>query len=603
MKSITKKVVVCILLLVMMYPFFVDAKTSTKEWVEEDTDKTQPLISTSLKFGSTVSNKVVTKVVEGNLKENEEDEIYDYTTTTITEREISVTASNLTMQIFENSSDLTGVRPIKDANKKDLYLGNYDDPAQKKVSEDGPENFDYQFVGRGDYSSQYVSHVYVTYKKDANGRTLKDENGDYIIESLQHASGVIITTDGEPTTDLNAVYDQKTGTRALQYMLKDKEDNVVYAYCIDLETKAVDKYWYKIANLEDNNYYASEYAEKHVRAIVMNGYWGTASDANNDGKYDIGSLDLLKQKLKQALADNKIDKTVTVSYRENGVIVTEDITITNEVIDNLTEGEALDMTQAAIWSYANGAQAVQDGKDGFVVGGTMYGDMANGNRTGKNDPEGMARMTVLYDWLVNLDTKYESTVVINEKNYIKNLNLSIGNRVQDDIYEATVIVDLYYDATQKDNLAIHLTYEDANGEEKTIVKRLTGELKEGEEYAEFNENGLIIDELYLKNNSETKISLRLEGYQYLDLGAYIFTSSDGVDASQTFVSLAEGKHEIDINKEISIKFNVDDNNKYSQKRVWSLGDYEEMPPNTGIVLGNRYICNGVIFALEGLLIY
>ena len=328
-------IVVC--LSVIFCPLTVMADTSFKEWEEEDNDLEQPLITVKLKAGETVSNSIKKTVVEGNVKEDSTDEIYDYTKTTITERFLSASVSKVDIEIIENSSDLTGIKPVKDANKKDLYLGNFDDPTKKIVSEDGPKDFDYQFVGRGDYSSQFVSHVYVTYKKGENGKALKDENGNYIIESLKHANGTIITTDGVPTTDLNAVYDQKTGTRALQFMLKDKEDNVVYAYCADVETQAVSEYWYKIANLEDNDYYASKDAENHVRAIVMNGYWGTASDANNDGKYDIGSLALLKQRLKKALANGEIDKSVTVSYRKDGVIVTENIEITNEVIDNLTE--------------------------------------------------------------------------------------------------------------------------------------------------------------------------------------------------------------------------------------------------------------------------
>ena len=70
-------------------------------------------------------------------------------------------------------------------------------------------------MGRGDYSSQWVSKVYVTYKKGADGKALKDKNGNYIIEKLTKSDGTIITVDGVPTTDLNAVFDQKTGIEKL----------------------------------------------------------------------------------------------------------------------------------------------------------------------------------------------------------------------------------------------------------------------------------------------------------------------------------------------------------------------------------------------------
>lgn len=583
-------------------PVFVSAETSFKEWEEEDNNLEQPVITLKLKLGETVSKNVKKTVIEGDVKEDSNDEIYDYTKTTITERVATAIASKLNVKVIENYSELKSVRPVYDANKKELYLGYFDDPDKVQVSANGPDGYDYQFVGMGDYSSQYLSYANVVYKKDENGKSLKDENGEYIIEKLV-ISGTTVTSGGEPTTDLNSIYDQRSYLRGAQFLLKNKDGDVAYGYCIDLATPAEDGTWYQIQNLEDNNYYASDDAEKHVRAIVMNGYWGTKSDADNDGKYDVGSLALLKQKLKKALADGKIDKKITVTYRENGVIVTEDVELTNEILDNLTEGEALDMTQAAIWSYANGAQDVQDGKDGIVVGNVMYGDMAQGNRTGKNDPEGMARMSALYKWLLNLDTKAESTVVINEKNYIKGLSLSIGNRVKDDIYEASVVVDLYHDINQKDNLAIHLTYVDANGEEQTVVKRLVGELKEGEEYAEINENGIVIDGLQLKNNSDTTISLRLEGYQYLELGAYIFTSEVGVEGSQTFVSLAEGVHNININKDISLSFDVNDDNKFEEERNWKTKTYEEYPPNTGIELDERYTCQNVMFILDELLNY
>ena len=583
-------------------PVFVSAETSFKEWVEEDNDLEQPVITLKLKLGETVSKNVKKTVIEGDVKEDSNDEIYDYTKTTITERVATAIASKLNVKVIENYSELKSVRPVYDANKKELYLGYFDDPDKVQVSANGPDGYDYQFVGMGDYSSQYLSYANVVYKKDENGKSLKDENGEYIIEKLV-ISGTTVTSGGEPTTDLNSIYDQRSYLRGAQFLLKNKDGDVAYGYCIDLATPAEDGTWYQIQNLEDNDYYASDDAENHVRAIVMNGYWGTESDADNDGKYDVGSLALLKQKLKKALADGKIDKKITVTYRENGVIVTEDVELTNEILDNLTEGEALDMTQAAIWSYANGAQDVQDGKDGIVVGNVMYGDMAQGNRTGKNDPEGMARMSALYKWLLNLDTKAESTVVINEKNYIKGLSLSIGNRVKDDIYEASIVVDLYHDINQKDNLAIHLTYVDANGEEQTVVKRLVGELKEGEEYAEINENGIVIDGLQLKNNSDTTISLRLEGYQYLELGAYIFTSEVGVEGSQTFVSLAEGVHNININKDINITFNVDDDNKFEQVREWKQKEYEELPPNTGITIDDLDFAHSVQFILRELFNY
>lgn len=62
-------IVVC--LSVIFCPLTVMAETSFKEWEEENNNKTQPMISVSLKFGQTVTNKIVLKTVTGNIKEND----------------------------------------------------------------------------------------------------------------------------------------------------------------------------------------------------------------------------------------------------------------------------------------------------------------------------------------------------------------------------------------------------------------------------------------------------------------------------------------------------------------------------------------------------
>ena len=596
-------------ILVVLFVFMPTVYASTtgnetlNETTEEDNSLEQPEITVELKPGETTNEEVSNTVINGDVPTDENDEVYDYTETTVVEREIEATTSQEEIVIKESVSDLTGVESIKDSSKEELYLNNYTDPSGVTITDEGPNGYDYKFVGNGDYSAQWISKVYVTFKKGEDGKNLVDENGNYIIESLTKSDGTIITSNGVPTTDINAVFDQKTGTRGQQFLLMDKEGNKVYGYCIDLGTGANKGYWYTIANLEDNNYYASDDSEKHVRTIIMNGYWGTASDADSDGKYDIGSLDLIKEKLKEALSNGEIDKQVTVSYRVNGVIVTEVIDITNELIDGLTEGEALDMTQASIWSYSNGSKAVQDGLDGWIVAGTTYGDMANGNRSGKDDPKGMARMTILYNWLMNLDEEYTSSVVINEKNYVEDLSLTVGNRVNDDMYETSINFDLVYDVVEEDDLVVYLSYKDENDEEQTIARRIAGVLQENEEYVTTNENGYVIDGLNLKNNTDFVFSLRLAGEQNLKFGAYIYIAAGGVDSSQTFVGLAKGKHSVDLSREFTISFNVNDNNKTIEKHAWSApinGDIEIEedvlePPHTGVSSVDYIIVNNVMF--------
>lgn len=599
-----KMVYLLLLINIVLFPLCVSAKTTVKEWTEEDNNKTQPMISVSLKFGQTVTNKIVSKTVTGNIKENDEDEIYDYTETTITERTISATASTVKTSIIENSSELTGIVPVYDKKKQEINTGYFNEPHEVSTTEKAPNGYDYQFVGLGDYSQQFVAFVNVNYAKDKNGKTLKDKNGNYVIESITTQEGEIITSNGVKATNFKELLDSYSSILVVQALLENEDGNAVYAYCADIEIDGNIGSWYTITNLEDNDYYATKEAEDHIRAITMNGYWGTASDANNDGKYDIGSLALVKQNLKKALADGKLPKEITVTYKENEEIKNEVVTVNDELIDSLTEGEALDMTQAAIWAYSNGSLNIQDGRDGWLVVNTAYGDTAEGNRKRKsNDPNGMARMELLYNWLVNLKAEGSSTLVINEKNYLENFSLTIGNKITEGTYEASLNFDLSYEPTKEDNLVIYLTYEDIDGTEKVITKRISGTAKSDDELIEKTENGYVISGLKLKENTDLKFSLRLEGYQYLEFGTYVFNAEGGINKSQTLVGVAEGKHNVNINRDIVISFDVEDDNKYYSKRRWKEKSYEEMPPNTGITIDDLDFAHSVQFILRELFNY
>ncbi len=497
---------------------------------------------------------------------------------------------------------------------------------KEEMASEAPDA-EYNFVGYGDYSGQYVSKVKITYAKDEEtGEYLVDDDGNYIVESyVKASSGETITVSGVPVSavdeeylaslgdigdaetltnvpyvnlkkeyieslggDPSGIYDQKTGVRAEHFLLMDKEGNTVYAYCIDLGTPANSGKWYKVANLEDNDYYASEEAEEHVRSIVMNGYWGTSDNVKEDGTYETGSLKKVKESLKIALRNGEIASSVMVPVKDvNGIVTTQTVEITEELIDKLTNGEALDMTQAAIWSYSNGMQGVTEGWNGQIIGGTMYGDHKNGNKNSVTDPLGMARMKVLYDWLVGLDTEETSTTVINDKNFVEDLQLTVKDKAKkvtesgekidyaenidenpnNDIYGTELNFTLKFEPSRnKDDLLVYITYGD-----QTVVKRLAGKDKEGQNYGEAIEpvNGVYtIEGLTFSENSNIKFDLRLEGTQYLELGAYVYVSENGVGDSQTMVGIAEGTRNVDVSASVTINFNVDENNYVKTEREW-----------------------------------
>ena len=471
---------------------------------------------------------------------------------------------------------------------RDLYTdnGHFADPEAVVVPEGGPEGYPFYYgadansidYNNGDYSGHYVSHIRVIYERDEEtGAAKVDENGNYIIKELQHSNGTPLTIDLQPTTSFEGPYDQTTGTRPNQFLLKDAAGNYVYTYCIDIDTGTAAKSWYAVANLEDNVYYASEESEAHVRGIVFNGYWGTEEGQT-------GSLSTLKAALKAALAAGKVQVEYDVNFRnrakiadaikngiaskdEDGNIIVADeelyyasenyvytklyqhVTLTDEIIDGLTEGEALDAMQCAIWSWANGSNATLDGTDRMIVGDLYYASSAMGDsRNGVNDYEGAARTKALYQWLMQ-QTAESSTVIVNDKTFADNITLDV-KAIGDGVYEASISFTIAdFEVGSKDNLSVALTYDDAAGAPVTIEKALTGA------GALEAENGVYtIDGLHLREGDPFNFSLNIFGEQYLEKNAYIYTAEGDYTNSQTMVGMAEGYIQIDVTKSYNSAF-------------------------------------------------
>ena len=467
---------------------------------------------------------------------------------------------------------------------RELYADNahFDDPDSITV-ENAPEGYPFQFVGYGDYSAHGISKVQVIYERDETGNAIKDSNGNYVIKELQTAKGTTLTKELEQTTSLDGPFDQSTATRPLQFLLKNEAGDSVYAYCIHLGIDAKKGTYYAVANLEDNNYYATQDAEDHVRAIVFNGYWGTAEGD--------GSLDSLKSALKAAVAAGTVEdeydihqrtrakhKGNTSNLEENQYAdgtytytkLNEQVTLTDEVIDGLTEGEALDAMQAAIWSYANGSNATLNGEDGLVVGDLSFSNSQVGDTLkGESDLVGSARIRALYSYLINLAPVSASSTVINDKTFVDDLSLTIGNKVSEDIYEASINFKAGFTPNQSDDdLAVKLTYTDVNGEEKEIIENLTGE-----DAITADDNGYYtISGLQLKEGEAFDFTLNIFGEQQLERNAYIYTSESGIYGSQTMVGMAEGTSKVDVTMSVSATFATEASTSLSLKKVDEEGN-------------------------------
>ncbi|MBQ1232375.1 MAG: Cys-Gln thioester bond-forming surface protein, partial [Clostridia bacterium] len=211
--------------------------------------------------------------------------------TVVSVRKVTATMTAVQVDVTTLSNGVASVLPALKFDRNDtadqkqqkvdreLYTdnGHFHDPDTFVVT-DAPAGYPFKYVGHGDYSGHYVSHIRVIYEKDEAGNAIKDENGNYVIKELQHASsGTPLYYNGELSTNIQGPFHYATGTRAQQFLLKNENGDLIYAYCVDIDTGAQSNTWYAIANLEDNDYYASEEAENHIRNIIENGYWGTES--------------------------------------------------------------------------------------------------------------------------------------------------------------------------------------------------------------------------------------------------------------------------------------------------------------------------------------
>lgn len=589
---------------------WVEEGTEIKEWTEADSGDSagQPPVTVDLKPGEPTTGTASTTTTTGDVPTSETDTEYDYTTTTTTDRTVTATTSEVKVTVNDSSTGLVGEQKTEltplvpvydevDGVKEDkvgvndgsfLKLYFTQDPSTWEV----PDGGEYRYVGYGEDGKYYSATVQVYYEKDESGNTVYDENGNPVIEDIRTVAGTNVTIGGEDAFTLDAGHQLSPYNGALPgtLQLMDKEGNSVFAYCCDIETQTVDGYWYSVSNLEDSDYYASEDAENHIRSIALNGYWGTSDIPKEDGTYETGSLESIKAKLKAAIANGEIDgvfemtcftENGKLAYDENGKPVTEMVNML-EIIDGLTAGEALTATQAAIWSYSNGNQDALNGTDGKVIVAPDYRANHKTSNSDALDDYGGARIDFLYNWLMNLETEEESTIVINEKNFFEGMSLTVGDKVADhennlddnqdnDVYNTDLNFTLAFVPGEKDDLLVQITYTDLDGNPVNVVRRLAGANSEGQTYEDIkpeDDGSYVLRGLKLSENKDFEFDLRLEGTQYLEQGVYVYSPIGGRGSSQTAVGVAEGTKAVDVSMSVTVSFDVDENNQICATRTW-----------------------------------
>jgi len=554
---------------------WVEDGSEKKEWTEEDAgDGEQEEVEVPLVPGEEKEAKDIDKEITGDINSEE-----GQTTTTTTDRTVTSNTSEVQITVNDSASGLVndgasglkGLTPvydetdeityrtdgrISDASGKDgLFDRNYLSASDTDPSKwtDIPPEGEYRYVGTGEHSKYFVGIVKVIYKKDDAGNTLYDTDGNPIIEKLvNNVSGNDHTSNGEVLDEFVPEYNIDSGfsgSRAQNFMLMDKNGNRVYAYCCDVQTGANQGKWYKVSNLEDSEYYTPE-SEDQIRAIVMNGYWGTSDIAKADGTYETGSLEGIKDKLLKAVEAGEIERYVQVPVRDTSTegagkiqvdadgnpLYHEEKMDLLQIISGMTEGEALLATQAAIWSFANGSKGAVSGIDGpVVITPDWYRNHQPTYNKVENEPLDDAagvRVAALYNWLMTLQPEEEKTIVINEKNFVEDMSLTVGDKVADhennkddnkdnDVYNTDLNFKLAFIPGANDDLLVQISYTDLDGKQVNVVKRLAGKNAEGQTYEDIKpekDGSYVLRGLKLSENEDFNFDLRLEGTQYLEQG-------------------------------------------------------------------------------------
>lgn len=549
-------------------------------------------------------------------KEGEDDTVYDETKiTNTTDREVTAEVVVGTVEEHKNITDAEG-------NVLDTYDPETETGLNPVSSQWDPNKQDVKESVAGMTEEELAA-------LDAAGKLpykpLTQEQIDAALENKLAGYDYVYVGLGEDSyfgvgwnyTSENSYNGWGTGTH--QFALGDFSEEgitsetmkLIAAYCADLETSSRKGYWYTVENLEDAEYYNEESAN-HIRAIAANAYWGTVG-TNEDGTPVTGSLAAVKQMMANA------------KDSEGNPVFTQD------QIDGLTEGEALTASQMAIWKYGNPYQA--EDKNIYLDASTLdynsYQGESNWTYSTAHlkekireqiiaeqglDMETMDesalealnqqvneryyveaaavkdRINALANHLMSLSLSAEeagTTQVINEKNFIENMSMTVGEMVKEDAdgngsnsYNVDFTFSLVVTPGANDDLIVKVV----NSKGEVVgTGRIAGD---GTQDSGFNTvtydketNSYTLKDMELIEGSETKFNLKLEGAQYLDEGVYIYTSEvrDGV-SSQTFVGIAEGYKSVDVAMEVDLTFHVKEGTVTTVREWADEGDPVVTPP-------------------------
>lgn len=317
-----------------------------------------------------------------------------------------------------------------------------------------------------------------------------------------------------------------------QFRLIDSEGDPHYAYCADLSILAKANAEYELVNVLDSDYISNPDNRKHLQAIAENGYWGTASGQ--------GSL-------------SEVRKLVDSRYW-----------------NDIDDGIALAVTQAAIWTYGN--------RNGETLGGNNFNNPTDPKKTdqflefyclqdggaGALSPEEWNAAKALYDALIQLQPSDAGNVTdIITKEDIKDATIRVNEKTgtgykTDLSFKLTVDPSRINGKEGKDDVTLYIYNGDTllashKLREATDVSGGSGTFKVSYDQATgeaiYTVNGL-------EFTADTSVTMKLSGKQKLNSGAYLFRSDVNGEQSQTFIGLVTGDSTRDLDLNVTLGFRV-----------------------------------------------
>ncbi|MBQ5357672.1 MAG: Cys-Gln thioester bond-forming surface protein, partial [Oscillospiraceae bacterium] len=359
------------------------------------------------------------------------------------------------------------------------------------------EGYAYVYIG-SDITSQYLpTYLYTTPSPDFPDEEPYMINGVPYYMRKDHPKNPTSTTfdhifqRNEETGEMERIEvdenSQATTTFSVpqQFLLYDPvKKEVITTYCADVETLNESLFSYNMENLEDATYYSDAEAAM-IRAVCLNGYWGTSSGT--------GSL----ESLKEALAANGF---------------------TEEELALLNDGMALVATQMAIWEYSNKSSDLEflncqyskePGEDGSLY--TYWaGSLLDGSAPSEARESEMEMLFKVYNWLIGLDPvmanndpnnpdKTLADTLVNAKNFIENMSITVIDKAEDhennkdedktnDAYVTDITFALVVKPSEakegeeapEDDLVVQIIGKNGGKEEVIATGRIVGEPQEGE---------------------------------------------------------------------------------------------------------------------------